>query len=151
MTAYVYNQGLIELTSGAPSGGAPWVSNTYKMTLVASAYTFAYTDRYASAFSGNELSTLSFNAGYGGLMRRALSAPGVSYNVTSNHVELFANAVVWSGISAGSAGWAILLRESGTDALSPLVAAYALVNILTNGGDLTLTPPASGFLVVSAG
>jgi hypothetical protein len=151
MVAYVYDQGLLDLTSGAPSGGAPWLSNAYKITLVTSAYTFAYGDRYASAFSGMELSTLSFTAGYGGLMRKAITGKTVSYNVTSHHVEFAGDALTWSGLSAGSAGWAIMVRESGTDALSPVLVAYQLVNVVTNGGDLVLTPPASGYVVVSAG
>ncbi len=151
MAAFVYDQGLIELTSGAPAGGVPWLSNTYRLTLVTSSYTFSYGDRYASVFSGQELSTLSFNAGLGGLMRKALSGAFASYNATSHQLELGANSITWSGLSAGSAGAAILLRESGSDALSPLVAYYPLVNVITNGADLILSAPASGFLVVSAG
>jgi hypothetical protein len=84
-------------------------------------------------------------------MRKAITGKVVSYNVTSHHVEFAGTALTWSGLSAGSAGWAIMLRESGTDALSPVLVAYQLVNVITNGGDLVLTPPASGYVVVSAG
>lgn len=149
--ASVYDSGLLDLTSGAPAGGQPWLSNTYRLTLVTSSYVFSAGHLYASAFSGQELSSLSFTGGFGGLMRRALSAAFISYNTTSHHLEFGANAVIWSGISAGSAGAAILLRESGTDAVSPLIAYYPLTNITTVGADLTLSAPASGFLVVSAG
>ena len=150
MATTVYDGGLLDLTSGAPAGGVPWVSNTYKLTLVTSAYPVSAGHLYASAFSGYELSSVSFNAGFGGLMRRAVSGRTVSYIVASHYVALGGSAVLWSGISAGSAGAAVLFRESGTDALSPLIAYFPLTNITTNGGDLTLSAPASGYLVVSA-
>lgn len=150
MATFLYDSGLIDLTSGAPSAGAPWVSNTYKLTLLTSTYAASLGDRYASAFSGQELSTLSFNAGYGGLMRLTISGRVVSYNTTSHQIEFFGSAVTWSGISAGSAGAAVLLRESGSDALSPLIAYYPLTNIVLNGGDFTLSAPASGYIKASA-
>ncbi len=151
MPTLVFDAGLRDLTSGTPSGGPPWLSSVYKLTLVTSAFVASAGMLYASAFSGQELSTLSFNAGFGGLMRHALSAVFLSYNTASHHLEFGASTVVWSGLSAGSVGAAVLLRESGTDALSPLIAHFPLTNIMTNGGDFILSAPASGFLVLSAG
>lgn len=150
MPAFVYDIGMKDLTSAGPSGGPAWTSNTYKLTLVTSAFVTSNGDNYASAFSGYELSTVSFTAGFAGLMRRTLSAAFISTNTTSHQIEFGANAVVWSGISAGSAGAAVLMRESGSDAVSPLIAYYPLTNIVLNGGDFTLSAPASGFLKMSA-
>jgi hypothetical protein len=150
--ASVYDSGLRDLTSGALSGGAPWTSNTYKMALVTSGYVFSNGHSAASAFSGFELSSLSFNAGFGGLGRLAINGKVLSYNTTSHHLELFGSAVSWGGLSAGSVGGAVMVRESSTDALSPLIAFYPIAgSITTNGGDFVLSAPASGYLVVSAG
>lgn len=148
--ATVFDGGLIELTSGSPSGGAPWTSNTYKLTLVTSSFVASVGMRYASAFSGTEISTVSFTAGFGGLIRRTISGTSLSYNATSSQLEFVANAVVWSGLSGGSLGGAVLLRESGSDALSPVIAYYPFTNVTTNGGDFTVSAPASGFLVLSS-
>lgn len=148
--ALVFDGGLIDLTSGAPAGGAPWVSNTYKLTLVTSAFVASVGMRYASAFSGTEISTVSFTAGFGGLMRRPLSAAALSYNTTSHQMEFYASTIVWSGLSGGSVGGAVLLRESGTDAVSPIIAYYPFTNVTTNGGDFIVSAPTSGFLVLSA-
>jgi hypothetical protein len=96
------------------------------------------------------VATTVYNGGFGGLMRRTVSGRTVSHIAASYYVVLGASAVVWSGLSPGTAGAAILLRESGTDALSPLIAYYPLTNVTTNGGDLTLSAPASGYLAVSS-
>lgn len=149
MATLVFDGGLVDLTSGAPSGGVPWVSNVYKLTLVTSAFPASAGMRYASAFSGYELSTASFTGGFGGLMRQTISGRAATLNSTSHYVALTGSACVWSGISAGSVGAAVLLRESGSDAVSPVIAYYPIANVVTTGGDLTLSSPASGFLVVS--
>lgn len=148
--ALVFDGGLIDLTSGAPSGGVPWVSNVYKLTLVTSTFVASIGMRYASAFSGNEISTVSFTAGNGGLIRKRLSSTTLSYNATSHQMEFYASTVVWSGLSGGSLGGAVLLRESGSDAVSPIIAYYPFTNVMTNGGDFIVSAPASGFLVLSA-
>ena len=151
MATTVFDGGLRDLTSGAPSGGVPWVSNVYKLTLVTSAYAVSAGELYASQFSGFELSTASFTAGFGGLMRRTISSRAATLNATSHYMALTGDPVTWSGISAGAVGAIVLLRESGTDALSPVVAYYPVVNVVTAGGDLIVSAPASGFLVVSTG
>lgn len=148
--AFIFDTAFADLTSGTTTGGPPWLSAQYKMTLVTSAFTASAGLLYCSAFSGYELSTVSFNAGFGGLMRRMLSNAFQSYNATSHQLELGASPIVWSGLSAGSVGAFILLRESGSDAVSPMIAYYPAVFVVTNGGTFTVSAPASGFLVVSA-
>ena len=151
MATMVFDGGLVDLTSGAPSGGVPWVSTTYKLTLLNSAYAASAGTRYASAFSGFELSTASFTAGFGGLMRRTISSRAATLNGTSHYMALTGDAVTWSGLSAGAVGAIVLLRESGTDAVSPVLAYYPVANVVTAGGDLIVSAPASGFMVVSTG
>ena len=149
--ALVFAGGLRELTSGGPSGGNAWSNVTFKLTLVTSAFVASAGMFYASAFSGSEASTASFTGGFSGTMRRALSGNAISYNATSFQFEYTASIVTWSGLSAGSLGGVVMLRESGTNAVSPIIAYYPLATVTTNGGDFVVSAPASGYLVVSGG
>ena len=66
-----------------------WSSTTasFYITLVSTNYVPALSHIYASAFSGAELSSTSFTAGYGGTMRISLPARVLSINQTSNQDE----------------------------------------------------------------
>ncbi len=125
-----------------------WSSTTasYYITLVSNGYTPSENHVYASAFSGNELSSPSFTGGYNGTMRISLTGRVLNVNTTSSQVEFQANGVTWSGLSAGTAHAFIILQQAGSDGLSPLVAYNSLGGfpLTTNGTNLTLSVTSAG-------
>ena len=129
-----------------------WSSTTasYYITLVSNNYTPAETHVYASAFSGAELSSTSFTAGFNGTMRISLTTRVLNTNQTSNQAEFQAATVVWSGISAGVAHAFIVVQQSGADARSELVMYNSLGGfpITTNGTNLTISFTSAGALAL---
>ena len=55
-------------------------------------------------------------------------------------------SLVWLAINAGIIRWVAIVRESGSDAASPVIGYLesASFPLVTNGGDVTLTIPAGG-------
>jgi hypothetical protein len=59
--------------------------------------------------------------------------------------------VTWTAINAGNPKYAIILKEITNDAASRLIAYLDLGTVVTNGGDLTITPDGTaGALQITA-
>ena len=129
-----------------------WSSTTasYYITLVSNNITPAETHVYMSAYSGAELSSTSFTAGYSGTMRISLTGRVLNTNQTSNQAEFQAATVVWSGISAGVAHAFIIVQQSGADARSEVIMFNSLGGfpITTNGTNLTISFTSAGALAL---
>jgi hypothetical protein len=130
-----------------------WSSTTasFYATLVRASYVPAVSHVYASAFSGSELSSVSFTAGFNGTGRLSLTSRLVNANQTSNQCELQAATLTWAGLSAGTAAAMIIFQQSGTDALSPLVG-YTCAGgfpVVTNGTNLTISFTSAGVLDIT--
>ncbi len=130
-----------------------WSSTTasFYATLVRSSYTPAESHVYASAFSGSELSSLSFTAGYNGTGRLSLTGRVLNVNQVSNQVEFQASALVWPGLSAGTAAMLVFLQQAGSDGASPLIAwtTSGGFPLTTNGTQLTISFYSAGCLDVT--
>ena len=148
MVSFVFNRA----KAGFANGREDWDTNTYKVTLVSS-YSPDPDDDFASAFSGQELSGSNFGAGFSGTIRLTLAGNTVTENDTDDQAELDANDVTWSAISAGVACAAVIVRESGSDALTELIAYIDTGGfpITTNGGDLTISWANSGIITLISG
>lgn len=145
-----YNTGKSGFATGAL---CLWSSTTasFYATLVSNNYAPATSHIYASAFSGAELSSISFTAGYNGTGRISLTGRVLNTNQLSNQSEFQANTLVWSGLSAGTAHAIIFFQQSGTDALSPLVG-YTCAGgfpIVTNNTNLTVSFTSAGVLDIT--
>ena len=145
------------ITNAAKGGWANgalclWSSTTasFYITLLSNNITPAETQIYMSAFSGAELSSTSFTAGYNGTMRISLTGRVLNINQTSNQAEFQANTVVWSGISAGVAHAFVVIQQSGADARSEIVMFNSLGGfpITTNGTNLTISFTSAGALAL---
>jgi len=145
-SSIIYNSWKAALASGTEN----WNLSQFKVTLVGSAYSAAASHVYASAFSGAELSSVSFTGGFSGTMRKMLSGTSAVVSQASNVAQLLGPLIVtWSAMSAGTAMGLVVLRESGTDALSPLVGYWDTSTISTAGGNLTVSWPATGLIQLS--
>lgn len=138
--------------SGFGDATEDWDTKTYKITLVSNNYTAAASHNYCSAFSGAELSSTSFTGGFNGTMRLTLGSRTVTQNNTDNQGECDAADSVWSGLSAGTAYALVIFRESGTDAVSPLIAYLSATGLplVTNGGDVRVSWANSGIFAFTS-
>lgn len=126
-----------------------WSSTTasFYIVLVSNNYVPNPAHVYASAISGSEVSDpTSFTSGYAGTARISLTGRILSINVTSHQAEFQANTITWSAISAGTAHAFVVLQQTTSNGLSPLVCYNSLGGfpITTNGTNLTLSVTSAG-------
>jgi hypothetical protein len=127
-------------------------ADTLKLILVTSSYTPDPDHDFANDVSANELSGTGYTAGFAGAGRKTIASKAFETDTTNNRVELTFGAVTWTAINAGTARYAILIKEITNDAASRLLCYLDLgaSGVVTNGGDLTVTPNATtGALYVS--
>lgn len=146
-SSFIYNTAKAGFAGGV-ANLCNWSSTTasYYYTLVSNNYTPAETHIYASAFSGAELSSASFTAGFNGTMRLSITSRILNTNQTSNQAEFQAAGATWSGISAGTAHAVVVLQQAGSDGLSPLVAYISTTGfpVTTNGTNFTISITSAG-------
>lgn len=115
------------------------VNDTLKAILVTSSYTPDKDHEFASSLS-NELSGTGYAGGFGGAGRKTLSGKAFSLDTTNDRVEWTFSGVLWTAINAGNPKYLIVVKEITNDAASQLLAYLDLGTVVTNGGDLTITP-----------
>jgi hypothetical protein len=127
-----------------------WSSTTasYYILLVSNNYVPDESHSYASAFSGAELSSTSFTAGFNGTGRISLTGRVLTINNTSHQAEFNCNTVTWSGLSAGVAHAFVVIQQTTSDGLSRLVTYNSLGGfpITTNGTNFTLSFTSAGIM-----
>ena len=133
-----------DIAKGLFGTGDNWSTvstGVYYVTLLSNNYVPNQAHSYASNFSGAELSSTSFTAGFNGTVRLSLVGRTVFSNTTSHQAEFRATAAVWSAISAGVAHAFCVVKQAGSDGLSPIIAYVSTGGfpITTNGGDLTVS------------
>lgn len=122
-------------------------SDTIKVMLVTSSYTFNADHDFISDVSANELSVTGYTGGFGGSGRKTLTGKSITEDDTNDRAYFTASNVTWATLSAGQTiGGAILMKEVTTNADSPLIAFVDLVDTATNGGDITIAWNAGGIL-----
>lgn len=127
------------------------VTASFYATLVRASYVPAESHIYCSAFSGSELSSISFVAGYGGTGRISLTGRIANINQVSNQLELQLNTLIWAGLSAGTPAMVVYFAQSGSDALSPLLgwSCQGGFGTPTNGTNFTLSYGSAGCLTIT--
>jgi hypothetical protein len=132
-----YNSGKRDIFDGT----IDLVNDTIKVMLVNASYTPNADHDFVDDVSANELSGTGYTAGFGGAGRKTIAGKSFSTDNTNDRAEFTFNAVTWSAINAGTAAYAILMKEITNDAASRLIAYLDLnPDVVTNGGDFTLTP-----------
>ena len=113
----------------------------YYITLLSNNYVPNPGNSYASNFSGSELSSTSFTAGFNGTVRLSMTSRSVFSNVISHVAEFRTTDYTWSGISAGTAHAYAVIKQSGSDAVSPLILYCSTGGfpIVTNGGNFAVS------------
>lgn len=99
---------------------------------------------------------IEFISGYGTLgecdvasyTRKALTSEAVGVDLTNNRAEFTADAIVWATLETGNTLQGVLLYKHVTNDADSMPIAFLefASNFVTNGGGLTVTPNAEGFL-----
>jgi hypothetical protein len=143
MASAWYNKGKYQVLSG----GVDLNSDTIKVILVTTSYTFDVDHNFISDVSSNELSVSGYTGGFSGSGRKTLSGKSFTEDDSSNLAYFDATDLVWSALGTGATiGGAILVKEVTNDGDSPLIAYMDLTDTATNGGDITVSWNASGLL-----
>lgn len=130
-----YNSGLRDIADRTIDLAA----DTIKAMLVTSTYTPDPDHAFASSVT-NELSGTGYASGYAGAGRKTTASKAFSTDTANNRVEWTFVGITWTAINAGNPKYMILLKEITNDAASRLLFWMDLGTVVTNGGDLIITP-----------
>ena len=148
MASFVYGPGALRLIIGnAQTTTIDWPNDTtIKCGLSTSVHvpnkdnTFL-DDAGADDFLDGELSGTGYTAD-----GDPLGTQTVAYDAANDRVEFDAADAVWTGINAGTAAQATVLKDSGAPTTSPVICNVDTGGfpVVTNGGDLTIQWNAEG-------
>lgn len=136
--ANVYNKGKFELSEG---GSVDWSADTIKMALVTSTYTYSVDHDFADEITG-ELTG-------GNYARVTMTNTGPTEDDTNDQVNFTGQNEVFSALelAAGQPAAAIILKDTGTPATSPLLAHIVLTDPpAPNGGNYQINMPTLGWV-----
>ena len=148
MASFVYGRGALRLIIGnAQTTTIDWPNDTnIKCALSTSTHVPNKDDEYyddagADDLIDGELSGTGYTAG-----GDPLGSQTVAYDATNDRVELDAADAAWTGISAGTAAQASIIKDTGVATTSPMIVNVDTGGfpVVTNGGDLTITWDAEG-------
>lgn len=119
-------------------------ANTTKVMLVSSGYTPNKDDKYVSTITAapsKELSGTGYVAGFGGSGRKTMANKAWAQDDANDLVKLTADDITWSAINAGTARYAVVIKEVSTDADSIILIVIDVnptAGIATDGNDFLL-------------
>ena len=148
MASFLYGPGALRLILGnAQTTIVTWPTDTdIKCGLSTSTHVpnkdnVFLDDAGADDFLDGELSGAGYTAD--GVL---LGTQTVAYDAANDRVEFDAANAAWTGINAGTAAQATVLRDSGAPTTSPVICNVDTGGfpVVTNGGDLTIAWNAEG-------
>ena len=155
MASFVYNKAAEEMWDGT----IDLVNDTIKVMLVTSSYTADKDDLVVDAAGANdpvdhELTGTGYTAGWGNSGRKTIGGTKtIAADNANDRAEFDSSAdITWSGIDAGTAAAAIIIKEGGANDTTSRLIAYIDSGgfpVVTNGGDLTIQWNAEGILQLS--
>lgn len=149
MASFVYGPGALRLIIGnAQTTTIDWPGDTATIKTALSTSTHVpgkddvfYDDGGANDLLDGELSGTGYAAG-----GDVLASEAVAYDSGNDRVEFDAQDAAWTGINAGTAAQATVLKHTGTATTSPVICNVDTGGfpVVTNGGDLTIQWNAEG-------
>lgn len=145
----LYGQGLRSIIDGT----IDLLTDTIKVMLVTSSYTFDVDHNFADDVDAFELSGTGYTAGFGGAGRKTTASKTVTDVTASNVVSFDFADLTWTGLAAaaGTIGGAVLLKETTNDAASRIIGFMDPTNLVPNGGDVTLVVDSTGAITWTYG
>ncbi len=145
MASAWYNKGKRVILDGTVN----LTSDTIKLLLVDSTHVTDIDDDFVDDVSGDELTGTGYTAGFGGSGRHTVSGKAFLTDLVNDRAEFTFNDETWLAISAGTAAFAIIIKEVTTDADSPVIGFIDFADVVTDGGDLTISPDSEGALQIT--
>lgn len=149
MASFVYGPGALRLIIGnAETTTINWTADTATIKAALSTSTHVpnkdnvfMDDGGADDLLDGELSGTGYTTG-----GDALGGETHAYDSANDRVEFDATDAAWTGINAGTAAQATVLKHTGTATTSPLICNVDTGGfpVVTNGGDLTIQWNAEG-------
>lgn len=151
MADIFYDTGKLKIVDHNNADTINLLSDTINCMLVDSTYVGAHGDLWVAFGAGDpsthEIAVAGYTAGHAGTGRKTLGGKTITVDATNARVVFTANNVVWTALGAGATiGAVILFANRSTDALSPLIAKFAVSPQATNGSDITAQWNANGML-----
>lgn len=134
---------------GVLGGTINLLTDTIKVMLVTTAGLPTADTNFVSQISANELTGSGYVAGFAGAGRKTLASKTVTEDDANDRAYFDAADLTWTVINAGTAAYAVLIKEVTNDADSIVIGWIDITDVVTNGGDLTLSWSADGILRVA--
>ncbi len=149
MASITTNKGRYLLTKAA-TGAVDLLADTIEVILLGTGYTPNKDHAFVSDVVASELSGTGYTGGYGGSGRKTLASKTFTQDDTNDLAKFDAADVTWTGINAGTIGFAAISVRKTSDADSPVLAIVDVADTVTNGGDLTIQWHANGIITLSS-
>ena len=146
MASKMYDKGMRKLMGGA-ANAIDWVNDTsIKVMLLTTTtpYTLDQNHEFVSSVVASEAAGTGYTGGFGGAGRKSLGTRTIADDLTNHRVNFgAANPSAWTGLSltSGSIAYLVIFKELTSDALSPLLCILDPADLVTNGGDVSLSLP----------
>lgn len=146
MASGVYTRGALKMANGTIDPE----TSTIKAMLLEAGYTFDPDHEFVDEGGTDVLSAEASGTGYaaggwGGASRKTLASKALSVVDASNLVKLVFDPIVWTAINCGTIVAVVLIVEGGADdTTSHLISYHDIADVVTNGGDLTISVGANG-------
>lgn len=146
MASLMTTKGLYSILAGTVN----LTSDTIKVMLLNSAYTPVATANFITDISAVELTGTGYAAGFGGSGRRALATKTLTEDDAVGVAIFDAADLTWTGITAGTAKHAAIVKEVTADADSPVLGFVSFTQQVTAGGNLLIAWGANGIFRIGA-
>jgi len=151
MASNLYNKGLHKIVKGPnhPDGDfIDYLNDTIKVLILSptGASAFDVDNEFVADVDANEV-TNSSGTGY---ERKTLASKTVLFDEANDRVEYDADNPTYTAISTNEdlAG-AVIFKDTGDDATSPLIAFIEFADLSTNGSDVELQINADGLFTIT--
>ncbi len=138
---------LVQGRHQAWNGGIDFLTEVFKAILMKSAYAPAVTaDGITTA---SEIVATGYTGAFGGAGRKTLASKAVNRDDANTRVELDCADITWTAIGGATndtIGGVKVAKEVTNDVSSIALAFDDSNDVTTNGGDVTWSPNAEGFL-----
>lgn len=154
MASFAMNRAVKDIVSNDTT--LDLLDDTIKAVLVTSTYTPNRDDDVIDAGTGSdvqsgELSGTGYTGGFAGSGRKTLASKTVTESDANDRAEFTAAAITWTAINAGTIAGMVLVKEITNDTSSRVIAFLdsSSFPLVTNGGDVTITPASAGLIQFS--
>lgn len=147
----LYATALTDFTNGTHDWDS--ASQTYKVMLLTTGYTFSHSHVFVSDISAYELNGTNYTPGFSSASRKILTNRTDTTDTINGYSYLDCDDITYSQINAGTIGSAIVYRHLTSDANSKLVLQITggPLPYLSHGGDVGFRWPTNGIIKIKNG